>query len=202
MNVQHNCIDNKCTLENSRRIFQEREKIHAMAPEVKHRNTQSSNFILNLGQMRDAARIAAFRQRPPILNRNEIIQLGALREAERAKQQRKQQTADAVKNSKATTRTKGKATDHSNSNSEVSQLVPTPEYCISQTSRHFLQPSNLSSMSLMHYGSFPSPTSAFATRNPPMSSQPVIDTRYFHTAHPSPLLSDPNLARFRHFPNQ
>ncbi|KAJ7869102.1 hypothetical protein B0H14DRAFT_3083946 [Mycena olivaceomarginata] len=59
VNVQHNCIDNKCGPTGARTIFQERFKTNQTQAEIVHtRNVQ--DIVLNTAQMRDAIHLQMF----------------------------------------------------------------------------------------------------------------------------------------------
>ncbi|KIJ47113.1 hypothetical protein M422DRAFT_136230, partial [Sphaerobolus stellatus SS14] len=58
VNIQHNCHDNKCTIELGAVAMQEREKSSDRKFIVKHLNP--SDFILNTSQMRDASTLQQF----------------------------------------------------------------------------------------------------------------------------------------------
>ncbi len=189
-NVQHNCVENACLLENSRHIFQEREKTQKMASEVKHRYTQSSNYILNLGQMRDAARMAVFRISHSVLKRDEIIQRASLHEVEQAKQRRKQQT-----------KAKGKEVERLPPNlnqvhNSQSLLVPSqqcsphPVFPISQDPAATWHAPSQTSSSFPHH-----PHVRFHASSQPIGIRSIVPVS---SAPPTPLLSDPRLSQFRH----
>jgi hypothetical protein len=92
VNVNHDCVTARCTIERTRAVFQEREKVGETADEVKHR-APLNRFVLNLGQMRDADILDSFR--PPIERepRDKIVQAAA---------------EEALRQRKAKTRSKGK----------------------------------------------------------------------------------------------
>ncbi|KAJ7213371.1 hypothetical protein C8J57DRAFT_959005, partial [Mycena rebaudengoi] len=53
INIQHNCVDNKCQSTRTRVIFNERERTSEHTLEVQH--ISLDDLIINTGQMRDAA---------------------------------------------------------------------------------------------------------------------------------------------------
>ena len=77
-NVQHNCAACKCTINNIRRVRQERVELAMMSPGVEHQNIK--NFILNTSKMHDSEVIQAFHQEAYPINREMAIHNGAARE--------------------------------------------------------------------------------------------------------------------------
>ncbi|KAJ6550708.1 hypothetical protein B0H10DRAFT_1642182, partial [Mycena sp. CBHHK59/15] len=55
VNVQHNCADNPCRVERSRMVFQEREETSERVLAVHHSYNSTTDWVMNTGQMRDAA---------------------------------------------------------------------------------------------------------------------------------------------------
>ncbi|KAF7318315.1 hypothetical protein HMN09_00340300 [Mycena chlorophos] len=94
VNVQHNCVDNRCELSRTKEIRQERELVKEKAMEVAHRSSPSQvNWLVNTHQMRDASVLMEFRAKPAGLNRMEVVQAAA--EVEFAARQTKTAAAAA-----------------------------------------------------------------------------------------------------------
>ncbi|KIJ40073.1 hypothetical protein M422DRAFT_139981, partial [Sphaerobolus stellatus SS14] len=64
VNIQHNCIQNKCSLKQLQAIRQEREETNQRRDIVVHNNP--NDFLINTCQMRNAAIIQRFAFTPPI----------------------------------------------------------------------------------------------------------------------------------------
>ncbi|KAJ7270338.1 hypothetical protein C8J57DRAFT_1435474 [Mycena rebaudengoi] len=60
INIQHNCVDNKCQSTRARVVFNEREATSERTLEVQH--ISPDDLIINTAQMRDAAALNPFRQ--------------------------------------------------------------------------------------------------------------------------------------------
>ncbi|KAJ6474054.1 hypothetical protein C8R47DRAFT_1076489 [Mycena vitilis] len=81
VNVQHNCLDNKCGPTGSRFVFQEREKTAQTRAEIVH--TQNpADLVLNTAQMRDAVHLQRFRIDTPYLDSDEVIHQSSANELE------------------------------------------------------------------------------------------------------------------------
>lgn len=83
INVQHNCIRHKCTVEGTQAVFQERERSHLTRSRVVHK--EPSDLVLNTWQMRSAAELQPFRMPLPASNREESILTGARNEIDARK---------------------------------------------------------------------------------------------------------------------
>ncbi|KAJ7048323.1 hypothetical protein C8F01DRAFT_963359, partial [Mycena amicta] len=56
VNIQHNCADNDCKLTRTKNVRQEREVTTEKTLEVEHHSRVGQpNWLVNTGQMRDAA---------------------------------------------------------------------------------------------------------------------------------------------------
>ncbi|KAJ6616937.1 hypothetical protein B0H10DRAFT_1798409, partial [Mycena sp. CBHHK59/15] len=66
VNVQHNCADNKCPVGRSKKVYQEREETSERALAVNH--SSKTDWVINTGQMRDAAVLDTFRFKPQTLD--------------------------------------------------------------------------------------------------------------------------------------
>ncbi|KAL1714355.1 hypothetical protein EV715DRAFT_209819 [Schizophyllum commune] len=85
VNVQHNCIDNKCALERIGVQLQEREKAKERVLRVHHKH-RPDDVILNIAQMRSAAILDPFRRATPrSRTRAEIIFAAARKAADEKK---------------------------------------------------------------------------------------------------------------------
>ncbi|TRM65621.1 hypothetical protein BD626DRAFT_628781 [Schizophyllum amplum] len=84
VNVQHNCLDNKCKITKSRAQRQEGEDVAEQADEVTHHG-QISDLLLNTAQMRNAAILHGLQPRLGKLNRVTIIQSSAAAEVTKRK---------------------------------------------------------------------------------------------------------------------
>ncbi|KAJ7770349.1 hypothetical protein B0H14DRAFT_2402407 [Mycena olivaceomarginata] len=79
VNVQHNCIDNKCGPTGARTVFQERFKTNQTRAEIVHtRNVQ--DIVLNTAQMRDAVHLQMFRVQSEPLDLDTIVHNSAAKE--------------------------------------------------------------------------------------------------------------------------
>ncbi|KAJ7019780.1 hypothetical protein C8F04DRAFT_1404097 [Mycena alexandri] len=76
INIQHNCADNNCRVERSRKVYQEREEATQKALAVTH-TFPSNDWVVNTAQMRDAATLEPFRFTPQRLVRSDIIRVSA-----------------------------------------------------------------------------------------------------------------------------
>ncbi|TFK46157.1 hypothetical protein OE88DRAFT_1610905, partial [Heliocybe sulcata] len=83
VNVQHNCVKNRCKVARCQPVYQERELTAQLSNVVQH--VQPLDCILNTTQMRDASRMDPFRIPVPELNRSDIIHAAALEEVQAAK---------------------------------------------------------------------------------------------------------------------
>ncbi|KAL1685525.1 hypothetical protein GGG16DRAFT_118784 [Schizophyllum commune] len=84
INVQHNCVDNPCTVTKTRVRRQEGEVAAERGEEITHRGNMS-DFLLNSAQMRSAAAIRPFQPRLEKLNRSEVIRDAAIAELQKGK---------------------------------------------------------------------------------------------------------------------
>jgi hypothetical protein len=113
VNVQHDCADAQCAVTKCWPVWQEREKTSHLALGVQHLlSDNSSDFVLNTTQMRDAASITPFSATIPVLNRELIIETAAACEVQVAKELRKQQEkATTAQTAKAPSKGKARATE-------------------------------------------------------------------------------------------
>ncbi|KAJ7246704.1 hypothetical protein C8J57DRAFT_1438159 [Mycena rebaudengoi] len=82
VNVQHNCIDNKCGPTGTRPIYQEREQVaDQTAAKIAHLG-RADDLVLNTAQMRDAIHVQRFRIDSPVLDLDEIVHRSAAREVD------------------------------------------------------------------------------------------------------------------------
>ncbi|KAI0071553.1 hypothetical protein K474DRAFT_1712363 [Panus rudis PR-1116 ss-1] len=94
VNVQHNCIEHRCSVKRIRTIVQEREKTDQRSEGISHRFQVSSasasniqpDWILNMCQMRNSHLLSSFACDTPTLNRDNIIFEAARKEVDRLKQ--------------------------------------------------------------------------------------------------------------------
>ncbi|KAF9494386.1 hypothetical protein BDN71DRAFT_1563932 [Pleurotus eryngii] len=81
VNVSHNCAGSQsCQASGKRPVFQERERTSQTQAAIIHHHTPDNDYILNLGQMRDAAHVQKFRPFTPPLDAKLIIEEAAVRE--------------------------------------------------------------------------------------------------------------------------
>jgi hypothetical protein len=71
VNVQHNCADHGCKLENTSVILQEREKTVERGLAVQH--VPKNDFVLNTSQMRNSEIVRCFGGSPEPLDRTKVI---------------------------------------------------------------------------------------------------------------------------------
>ncbi|KAJ6543258.1 hypothetical protein DFH09DRAFT_1249389 [Mycena vulgaris] len=84
VNVQHNCLDNKCGPTAYRPVYQECELTTHTQAQIQH-STNPMDLVLNTAQMRDAVYVQHFRINTPTLDRDTIILQSAANELEAAK---------------------------------------------------------------------------------------------------------------------
>ncbi|KIJ40620.1 hypothetical protein M422DRAFT_256592 [Sphaerobolus stellatus SS14] len=83
VNVQHNCLDNNCTIDYIHTVMQEREQSEEREMRLQH--VKPRDLILNTGQMRDSQFVQFFQTPPILLNRSEAILHGVVLEIQVAK---------------------------------------------------------------------------------------------------------------------
>ncbi|KAJ7290654.1 hypothetical protein C8J57DRAFT_1213292 [Mycena rebaudengoi] len=82
VNVQHNCIENKCGPTGTRPIYQEREEVtDQTAAKIAHLG-RADDLVLNTAQMRDALHVQHFRIESPMLDIDEIVHQSAAQEVD------------------------------------------------------------------------------------------------------------------------
>ncbi|KAJ6462550.1 hypothetical protein C8R45DRAFT_841581 [Mycena sanguinolenta] len=79
VNVQHNCMDNKCGPTGSRPVFQERERTDQSRAQIVH-SQNPADLVLNTAQMRDARYLQRFRINTPQLDPETVIYQSAINE--------------------------------------------------------------------------------------------------------------------------
>ncbi|KAJ6461447.1 hypothetical protein C8R45DRAFT_1056025 [Mycena sanguinolenta] len=79
VNVQHNCMDNKCGPTGSRPVFQERERTDQSRAQIVH-SQNPTDLVLNTAQMRDARYLQRFRINTPQLDPETVIYQSAINE--------------------------------------------------------------------------------------------------------------------------
>ncbi|KAJ7110547.1 hypothetical protein C8R44DRAFT_633975 [Mycena epipterygia] len=79
VNVQHNCIDNKCGPTGTRPVFQERAKTTLMRSEIVH-SRNPHDIVLNTAQMRDAVHMQRFRVHSEALDFDTVVHQSAAKE--------------------------------------------------------------------------------------------------------------------------
>ncbi|KAJ7145018.1 hypothetical protein C8R46DRAFT_1232351 [Mycena filopes] len=78
VNVQHNCLDNKCGATGTRPVYQERCKTTQTRAQVAHLNI--NDMVLNTAQMRDAIHVQKYRVAPDALDFDTIVFASAAKE--------------------------------------------------------------------------------------------------------------------------
>ena len=91
-NIQHNCADCQCSIQNIRKVRQERIEIDSLAPGIEHYNVK--NVVLNTSKMHDSQIIQSFHKEPNPIDRGIAIHTGAAREI--AIQREKQRLKDSI----------------------------------------------------------------------------------------------------------
>ncbi|KAJ7796457.1 hypothetical protein B0H13DRAFT_1674837, partial [Mycena leptocephala] len=84
VNVQHNCIDNKCGPTGTRPVYQERAKTDQTRAQIAHtRNIE--DIVLNTAQMRDAIHVQKFRVAAETLDFDAVVLRSAAKELDARK---------------------------------------------------------------------------------------------------------------------
>ncbi|KAK7032978.1 hypothetical protein R3P38DRAFT_3313080 [Favolaschia claudopus] len=91
VNVQHNCMDHRCTVASTVPIFQERARTTQTAARVVHSHPQD-DVVLNTAQMRDAVLVQPYRVHSTALDVDRVVTESAAKEVDA---RRKRATAAA-----------------------------------------------------------------------------------------------------------
>lgn len=89
VNVSHNCAGSQnCQASGEHPVFQERECASHTQAAIIHHHTPDNDYVLNLGQMRDAAHVQKFRPFMQPLDAKLIIEEAAVREFNQREKQK------------------------------------------------------------------------------------------------------------------
>ncbi|KAJ7659053.1 hypothetical protein DFH06DRAFT_1326896 [Mycena polygramma] len=120
VNVQHNCLDNKCGPSGSRPVFQERIKTTQTRAEIAH-SKNTHDIVLNTAQMRDAVHLQRFRVPSEVLDFDKVVYDSAQKEVRARKAGEPTPSEILAPNSR-----RGPAVQSVAASSTTSQPRPTP----------------------------------------------------------------------------